>query len=70
LSQYYLQAMDKDPITGKPMPKVLSRAAGSFYRLAAEPKPTSADGVQDGDDLLLVDTKETFIFYKGVWYAQ
>jgi hypothetical protein len=70
LSQYYLQAMDKDPVTGRPMPKTSTRLVGSWIRLAAEAKPTAADGVQDGDDLLLVDTKESFIFYKGTWYAQ
>jgi hypothetical protein len=42
--------------------------AGSHIRLSTEPKPT--DGVKDGDDLLLVDTKEVYIFYKGTWYLQ
>lgn len=48
----------------------LVKFTGSFIRLAAEPKPTMGDGAQDGDDLLLVDSKEVYIFYKGVWYLQ
>jgi hypothetical protein len=70
LAQYYMQAMDKDPITGRPMPKTATRLVGSWVRLAAEAKPTAADGVQDGDDLLLVDTKAVYIYYKGTWYLQ
>lgn len=31
-----------------------------------ETKPTT--GVKDGETLYLVDTKETFIFYKGQWW--
>jgi hypothetical protein len=68
--QTYPQAMKRDPETGKPMPKVATRLTGTFVRLANEPKPTTADGVEDGDDLLLVDTKEVYIYYKGAWYVQ
>ena len=67
---FYGQAFQKDPITGKPMPKVASKPTGSWYRLDAEAKPTAADGVEDGDDLLIVDTSAVFIFYKGTWYPQ
>ena len=66
----YNQAMEIDSETGKPMQKVSAKLDGSYYRLAAEVKPTALDGVQDGDDLLLVDAKEVYIFYKGVWYLQ
>lgn len=44
--------------------------SGSYVRLSTEPKPTSADGVNDGDDLLIVDTKDVYIYYKGTWYLQ
>jgi hypothetical protein len=44
--------------------------SGSYVRLSTEPKPTAADGVKDGNDLLLVDTKQVYIFYKGTWYLQ
>lgn len=70
----YVHAMEIDEATGKPMPKVStivkSQQSGSWFRLAAEVKPTEVDGVQNGDDLLIVDTKEVYIFYKGVWYVQ
>jgi len=67
----YMQAMELDKKTGKPMPKTATKLTGSFYRLAAEPKPTVVDdGVEDGDDLLIVDTGEVHIFYKGTWYLQ
>jgi hypothetical protein len=66
----YTHAMAIDPTTGKPMPKNEVTLAGSYIRLSTEPKPTAADGVKDGDDLLLVDTKEVFIYYKGTWYLQ
>lgn len=46
----------------------LVKQTGSYVRLSTEPKPTN--GIKDGDDLLLVDTKEVFIFYKGTWYLQ
>jgi hypothetical protein len=50
--------------------KYSSRAPGSFVILSTEPKPTSDDGAKDGDDLLIVDTKDVYIFYQGVWYLQ
>lgn len=43
---------------------------GSHVRLSTEPKPTVADGAKDGDDLILVDTKQVYIFYNGTWYLQ
>ena len=66
----YPQAMEFDDATSRPMPKVAAKMTGSWYRLAAEAKPTATDGVVDGDDLLLVDTGAVFIYYKGTWYAQ
>jgi hypothetical protein len=50
--------------------KYSAREAGSFVRLNAELKPTAADGAKDGDDLLIVDTGEVYIYYKGTWYLQ
>jgi hypothetical protein len=38
---------------------------GSFVRLSTEPKPTT--GVQDGNDLLEVDTGKVFVYYSGTW---
>ncbi|MDF2854227.1 MAG: hypothetical protein K0Q87_78 [Neobacillus sp.] len=40
---------------------------GSYTRLSTEPKPTVSDGAKDGNDLLLVDTGQVFVFYQGVW---
>jgi hypothetical protein len=40
---------------------------GSYVRLSTEEKPTVDDGVKDGNDLLLVDTGQVFVFYQGVW---
>lgn len=42
----------------------------TFYRLASENKPSDKDGVSEGDNLIIVDTKDIYIFYKGVWYLQ
>ncbi|WP_127485901.1 hypothetical protein [Neobacillus mesonae] len=47
-----------------PLPTVQT---GSYVRLSTEPKPTKSDGVKDGNDLLLVDTGQVFVFYKDVW---
>jgi hypothetical protein len=59
----------RDDGKGNPITDVYVK--GSYYRLSTETKPTAADdGVGDGDDLLLVDTKEVFIYYKGTWYLQ
>lgn len=69
LKQYGDRAMALDA-DGKVMEKVSAKLAGSYVRLSTEPKPTAADGVGDGDDLLLVDTKQVYIFYKGTWYLQ
>lgn len=50
--------------------KYSARTPGSFVRLSSEQKPTAADGAKDGDDLLIVDNGEVYIFYKGTWYLQ
>lgn len=42
----------------------------TFMKLSGEVKPTSIDGARDGDGLLLIDTKDIYIFYKGTWYLQ
>lgn len=66
----YPHAMEIDPLTGKPMQKVATPQPVRFVRLSTEPQPTEVDGVRDGDELLVVDTKETHVFYKGTWYLQ
>lgn len=47
-----------------PLPTQLT---GSYVRLSTEAKPTEADGVKDGNDLLEIDTKKVFVFYQGEW---
>jgi hypothetical protein len=62
----YLFTSARDDGTGNPVTDV--QVTGSFERLSTEPKPTAADGVKDGNTLMLVDTAQVFKFYKGVWY--
>lgn len=38
----------------------------NYIGKSTEEKPT--DGVKDGEQLYLVDTKETFVFYDGEWW--
>jgi hypothetical protein len=39
----------------------------TYYLLSNETKPLSGDGVVDGDNLFIIDTQQTFIYYQGVW---
>lgn len=46
--------------------------SGSYVRLSTEPLPTVADGVQDGNDLLVVDpadknNNKVYIYRTGAW---
>lgn len=48
------------------------RLSGSYVRLSTEPLPTVADGVQDGDDLLVVDpadknNNKVYVYRTGAW---
>jgi hypothetical protein len=45
---------------------------GSYVRLSTEPLPTVADGVQDGNDLLVVDpadknNNKVYVYRTGAW---
>lgn len=53
----YLETGERNPLPTK--------VTGSFVRLSTEPKPTT--GVQDGNDLLEVDTGKVFVYYSGSW---
>lgn len=46
---------------------VSASITGSFTRLSIETKPIEADGAQNGNDLLEVDTGKVYVFYQGVW---
>ncbi len=52
---------------GKPTTRIEGNVqlTGSYVRLSTEAKPTT--GVQDGNDLLEVDTGKVFVFYSGSW---
>jgi hypothetical protein len=68
--QFYDASLDAYVIAQGDNGVPLMQIRGSFFRLSSETKPTSADGVKDGDDLLIVDTKDVYIYYKGTWYLQ
>lgn len=40
----------------------------NYMRKSNETKPGVEDGVEDGDSLLLVDTRQIFKFYQGEWW--
>ena len=39
-----------------------------IVKLSTEEKPSK--NIQDGTTLYFVDTRQFFIYYKGVWYEQ
>lgn len=60
----YSQAMDIDPATDKPMPKVSAQAQyTSYVRKAADPFPVG----KEGDSLYLWDTKVSYINDGTTW---
>ncbi|MCU7525661.1 MAG: hypothetical protein HF308_14380 [Ignavibacteria bacterium] len=54
--EQYVEAMEIDPVTNKPMSKVAFNS-GQYVRKSTDPKPTG----KEGDSLYLWDTKESFI---------
>jgi len=59
-----------DWLTGALTPNVT--LSGSYVRLSTEPLPTVADGVKDGNDLLVVDpadknNNKVYIYRTGAW---
>ena len=66
LKAYGDRAMALD-VDGKVMEKVAVVSDGEWYRLSTETKPTAADGVKDGHNLLLVDTGQVFVYYSSQW---
>ena len=59
-----------DSLTNKM--KVSAELTGSYVCLSTEIKPTEADGVKDGDDLLEINTTDktlnkVYIYRTGAW---
>jgi hypothetical protein len=70
----YLTTEDGKPINeNNPLDvKGSVQLSGSYVRLSTEPLPTVADGVQDGNDLLVVDpadknNNKVYVYRTGAW---
>ena len=60
----YTQAMDIDPDTDKPMPKVIAKAAyNNYVRKSTDTFPIG----KEGDSLYLWDTKVSYINDGTAW---